>query len=138
MFITRSTRIYVDFMRSVQYFVCKPVMISIIVTCTFFLRKIYSKLHPAGQLPRYCRLPAPGETQPWISINIRNIQKCPQHWSPIFLLQYIVIDTEYIQNSDEQNEQLQKLFDELRVGKHSYIYVLMGIVDHYVVVKVSK
>lgn len=33
---------------------------------------------------------------------------------------------------------MQRLFNELRAGKHQYVYVLLGVVDHYVIIKVNK
>ena len=83
-------------------------------------------------------LPAPREAQRGSHPNFQTVRAHPQHRSPILFFQYILIDSEYIQNSDEQNEQLQRLFNELRAGKHQYVYVLLGVVDHYVIIKVNK
>ena len=45
---------------------------------------------------------------------------------------------EYIQNSEEQNEELQQLFNDLNSGKKDHIYVILGVHVHYVLVKITK
>jgi hypothetical protein len=53
-------------------------------------------------------------------------------------LQYFAIHTEFIQNSEQQIDELQKLFNELTSGQKKYIYVLLGVVDHFALAKISK
>lgn len=45
---------------------------------------------------------------------------------------------EYIQNTEVQNEDLQKLFDELNSGHKKHIFVVMGVHTHYVLTKITK